>query len=531
MMERVHLLPLLLTLSVTGVCPKSEIDVRTVHAGEMEVLTDSRSNHSDARRVWTSYTSRGTEEISSMSSAQQRLRALLLHGGHLVILRASRNHEGNYSCSLRTGSQLWFRLVVQTTQSREQKKQSQYSKTCFAEEACSLNCPEVNTPAANIPNITSNGIIWNKEGELSKGYFPCVEENNGGVYTCTRLYLYYGQIYNKTFTVRLIVEPKENLMIPAITSPTDGDVVYVELGSPKVIHCKAVLYSELDGIFWSSEKSFIEKNSSFPVFYNSSRDTKGEETKMIASLVFKSVSKEDTSKNYTCRLESESRSSKVTITLVEKPGVSYVPLALGVVCVMVVMVSTLVLYVSFKITITLFLRDTLGCHSRTSDGKSYDAFLMYYESDADAGLHEEDRKYLERVLEERFGYSLCLYERDVLPGQAEAEAVLECIEQSRTVVLVPTSPDPGPGSGLLIALHEALVERQTRLVFINTDTTEELKCGLLPETLQFLSETGDCVTWKGQSSMQPSSSFWKQLRYYLAAPQYSAKARLLPQTV
>ena len=45
---------------------------------------------------------------------------------------------------------------------------------------------------------------------------------------------------------------------------------------------------------------------------------------------------------------------------------AYVPLALGIVCVVVVMVSTVVIYVKFKINITLFLRDTLGCRRSTS---------------------------------------------------------------------------------------------------------------------------------------------------------------------
>ena len=50
------------------------------------------------------------------------------------------------------------------------------------------------------------------------------------------------------------------------------------------------------------------------------------------------------------------------------------------------------------------------------DGKSYDAFLLCYKSDTDTGLNAHDRKCLESVLEERFGYSLCLHDRDVLPG-------------------------------------------------------------------------------------------------------------------
>lgn len=52
-----------------------------------------------------------------------------------------------------------------------------------------------------------------------------------------------------------------------------------------------------------------------------------------------------------------------------------------------------------------------------SDGKSYDAFLMCYKCDTAGGLNPSDKRWLESVLEEKFGYSLCLYDRDVLPGK------------------------------------------------------------------------------------------------------------------
>lgn len=53
------------------------------------------------------------------------------------------------------------------------------------------------------------------------------------------------------------------------------------------------------------------------------------------------------------------------------------------------------------------------------DGKSYDACVMYYESNACAGLSEHDAKTLENTLEEQFGYSLCLFHRNVLPGRGK----------------------------------------------------------------------------------------------------------------
>ena len=59
------------------------------------------------------------------------------------------------------------------------------------------------------------------------------------------------------------------------------------------------------------------------------------------------------------------------------------------------------------------------------DGKSYDAFLMCYKSDTDAGLNDDDRKWLESVMEEEFSYSLCLFDRDVLPGKGTCLDVLQ----------------------------------------------------------------------------------------------------------
>ncbi|KAM8893650.1 uncharacterized protein AB9W97_010674 [Spinachia spinachia] len=533
-MVQVLLLPLFLLLaSLKGVCPRN-LTEPYVKAGEMVALycpQDSGSSHEEAKVVWIGRTPQ-ERHLTGTSAAEQRKMGLLIGGRSLVILSASLDQQGNYSCSLGKGSrQLWFRLIVCTTQSRECQKRTRYPQICVTQEACTLHCPEVNVPAA-ANNITSKGTTWHKEGQsfLRDDHFPSVEENDQGEYRCTRSYLYDGKIYNMTFTVVLTVKLKAKKDKSAgISSPHKSDVFYVDLGTTLVIDCKAVMYQDSDEIFWLSESSMVEMNTSFPVFYNATREINASEIKMTASLVFNKVSEEDLSKIYTCELESVSGPpSSVNITLAQKPRPSYVSLALATVGVVVVMVLTVVIYVRFRINVTLFLRDSLGCHRSTSDGKSYDAFLMCYESYTDRGLNEDDRKCLQSVLEERFGYRVCLYHRDVQPGQAAAEAVLDCVDRSRTVVLVPTSSEPGPGSGLLSAIHAALVERQTRLIFIQTEKAGAPQSGSLPEALQLLGEAGDRVTWKGTSSTPHSSSFWKQLRYCLPAPQEASPIKLLP---
>ncbi|TNN74492.1 Interleukin-1-binding protein [Liparis tanakae] len=345
MMVEALLPPLLLLLaSLTGV-----FSLRTgqtyVRAGEMVALC-CHHDCGDAKVIWTSSSSQ-ERDLADMSSAEQTQMGLLVRGRSLVILSASVNHQGNYSCSPgNASSRFWFGLIVCTTQSRECEKRTQYPQQCHQQEACTLNCPTVNIPAASITNITSNGIIWNKEGEPKDGYFSSVEENDHGVYTCNRSYLYRTQVYHKTFAVVLEVKPN---------------------GATLVVDCKAVTYSDFD-VLWFHGKSEVETNNSFPVFYNYTREVKGAEIKMTASLVFKKVSEEDLSKTYTCRLDAVSGpSSFVTITLAQKAHTSYVSLALAVGGVMVVMVLAVVIYVRFKINITIFLRDTLGCHSSISE--------------------------------------------------------------------------------------------------------------------------------------------------------------------
>ncbi|XP_072237417.1 interleukin-18 receptor 1-like [Leuresthes tenuis] len=494
-----------LLFSFAGVCPLNLTEIY-VKAGEIVVLCCN-----DTETLWKKDTN---QYISNqMSEVEQKRMGVAVHGNCLVIPRASVNHQGNYTCYSNRNTSRETRLTVYTSQSKENKGRGQYLQKCYTQESCTLYCPEDKIPAADTLNITLRDITWIKDDEPSKQYFRSVEKNNSGNYTCTRSYVYDGEIYHRSMRVQLDVQPGKPERYVTINSPQDGDVFQVELGTTVVIDCSATINACDESLFWLHVAP--SRKSKGRVFYNltCNKDTR----KMTSSLVFTEVFAEDLSKNFTCKLEDDSNPAQlVNITLTKKPLHSYISLVQCVISIVVVTAVTAVIYVKFKIDITLFFRDTLGCRRRTSDGKSYDAFLMSYMSDAHGGLNEDDREWLESTLEERFGYCLCLYDRDVLPGDAVAEAVLNCVEQSRTVVLVPSSQASEQGSGLLSAIHAALVERHTRLIFINTEQTEMSRSGSLAETLHLLSETGHCVTWKGR---QPSSTFWKQLRYNLPAPQ------------
>ncbi|XP_068168326.1 X-linked interleukin-1 receptor accessory protein-like 2 [Antennarius striatus] len=512
---------LLMKKVFVSVCPQGQEPIYVKH-GEIVALHCSHYSHSQSgsKLIWKSDTTKKVN-LSSLSSAEQTQMDVLVRGSSLIILRASANHQGNYSCSLGNASRKFYVNVTMT-------EAMKYEDPCHAGQSCTLDCPEV-----NLPNLTSNGTAWQRVNSTNEdepspkyGYFSRVEETDQGVYICTRSYQYQDQKYSMSFEVVLRVHPQNGKKSSEITSPQMNDIIQVDLGSPAVIDCKADIYSESGEVFWLIGETFVDTNNRLPVFYNYTIQSETEARRMTASLVFQSVSEEDLLKNYTCKLEIDNQPpSSVTITLVKKVPPPYISLALCITGILVVMIVTVVIYVKFKISISLFLRDTLGCHGNTTDGKSCDAFLMCYKSHTDAGLSDSETKCLMSALEDRFGYNLCLYDRDVLPGGAAAEAVLHCMEQSRTVILVPTSSDHNAGFGLLSIIHAALVDRQTHLVFIKTEAAGDSRSVSVPEALQLLAEVGDCVTWKGPSSMSPSSFFWKQLRYYLPAPQNTEKKK------
>eukprot|EP00063_Salmo_salar_P033252 XP_014008087.1 PREDICTED: interleukin-18 receptor 1-like [Salmo salar] len=286
----------------------------------------------------------------------------------------------------------------------------------------------------------------------------------------------------------------------------------------------AVLSSETDLLQWLENRSFVEENQeTLPVFYNTSEENGHHQ----ASLVIRQVSEEQLRNRYTCQVESPSRNSNVSIIFQQKSPPQFHFLVLGILGVFAVTVVVVtVVYVKLKVDIILFLRDDLGWHHHNvSDGKRYDAYVLCYKSDTESGVSEEDRRQVEEVLEEEYGYSLCLYDRDVLPGEAVAEAVLGCIEQSRRLILVPSSLGLNPGQdsqySLLTGLHAALVERQTWLVLIQTesapDSQVDLELDSLPEALRLLAQSGHTVTWRGSHSKPLSSPFWKELRYRMPA--------------
>ncbi|XP_056463752.1 X-linked interleukin-1 receptor accessory protein-like 2 isoform X2 [Gadus chalcogrammus] len=449
--------------------------------------------------------------------------------GHLVVLSASVERQGNYSCSpWNSNATCWYTLTVSPTRQEEVP----VTKTCYNGLSCKLKhfCPR----DLVIPSLEHNNTkVWQQDkdtqGDSSNGYFEKVAEKDEGVYTCRRSYQYRGRLYNHTSTVMLKVKKTAD-SIPRIWSPKPGTVYPVQLGSQLVVPCEVEVYNMFDSSYWLDGKSFVKDDQNQSVYSNKTIKVgeKGER-KITTSLVFQKVTADQLSRTYTCKVESTKKYSNVSITLALKdvPVSSLRVALLAVLFAMLAVVSSGLVFYWCRVPFTLLLRDKLDCHSNASDGKLYDAYLMTYPSQTETALSEEDRRWMENVLEEQLGYRLCLQDRDVSPGEAVADAVMRCILQSRRVVLLPSAEDqPALCYGLPSAIHSALVDKKSRLLLIRTKTPrkvsveqpEEGGSRALPESLRLLTKAGSSVTWGGPCSRPLSSSFWKKLRYHLPAP-------------
>lgn len=85
--------------SFAGACPL-KLQEEYVKAGEMATLYcgDVQCDQGDKVTLWKKDTSQETYLHSNMSAEEQQEMGVLVFGNCLIILNASVDHQGNYSC-------------------------------------------------------------------------------------------------------------------------------------------------------------------------------------------------------------------------------------------------------------------------------------------------------------------------------------------------------------------------------------------------------------------------------------------------
>ncbi|XP_027722353.1 interleukin-18 receptor accessory protein-like isoform X2 [Vombatus ursinus] len=344
----------------------------------------------------------------------------------------------------------------------------------------SVPCPGVNCEG----DLQRQDVTWYKNGMLCPYWknthivFDEIYHQDHGVYVCD-----YNQSINSTWwLVRAVVEVKtvvkNTSLAPIIVNPTNDPVTLeVELGMPLTLECKVHFGQERNFnpvVKWYVEDAELNREELRQA--NISIDNQVERQTIYYTACLKQVTKKDLQKTFICFAQNSVGNATWTIKLKQK----------------------------------------------RRDGKEFDAFVSYAKQDSfdsldPSSLNEESfaLDLLPKVLEKKYGYTLCLFERDVIPGGVYTEDIVKIIKQSRRVICVlsPSYVSSPTVFELQAAVNLALEDQTLKLILIKFSPFKEPDS--LPHRVKKALNVLPTITWRSSKSTPSNSRFWNCVRYHM----------------
>ncbi|XP_010176449.1 interleukin-18 receptor 1, partial [Antrostomus carolinensis] len=361
--------------------------------------------------------------------------------------------------------------------------------------------------------------------------FKTLTVQHSGIYTCKILISHEGEIYHSTNTIKLVVEADAP---EAVTLEIVGhnEEIETEIGKGEILNCTGFLgyYMQEDAsLYWLINQTFPEKCTGIPENEPSICEEElkklqlGNKFYVTRLLRIKKVTDQDMHHNFTCMLQTDER-TQIKVVKLKKGNTRDLPVhifSIGMVLAVLfpcVAVAAVFVCVMFRVDLVLFYRDICRRDDTAGDGKEYDAFVSYLKDYISPT--EEEREFalriLPMILEENFGYKLCIFERDVSPGGAVVDDIHSFIDKSRRLIIILSQNYVSDRAiyELESGLHKALVERKTKIILIEYMPISDYN--FFPESLSLL-PSKRVVKWKKDKSLPVNSRFWKNLRYLMPA--------------
>ncbi|XP_077771053.1 interleukin-18 receptor accessory protein isoform X1 [Canis aureus] len=387
-----------------------------------------------------------------------------------------------------------------------------------------INCPSLNCQSdAQSPEVTwyQNGKLLPKE-RSNPIVVNEVYETNQGTYVCD-----YTQSDNtSSWIVRAVVQVrtivKDTTLKPDILDPIK-DVLEVELGKPLTLNCRARFGHQRDFnpvVKWYVKDSDQESEVPTPETIRVKHTIKDEVYERVIHL--KEVTQRDLRKKFICFAQNSIGNTTQSIQLKEKKGVVFIYILLGTVMTLAGMLTAGALLYMYWIEIVLLYRTYQSKDETLGDKKVFDAFISYakwssFENEATSSLSEEylALNLFPEVLENKYGYNLCLLDRDVAPGGVYAEDIVNIIKKSRRGIFI-LSPNYVNGPSIFelqAAVNLALDDKTLKLILIKFCSFQEPES--LPHLVKKALRVLPTVTWRNLKSVPPNSRFWTQMRYHM----------------
>ncbi|XP_051522214.1 interleukin-1 receptor accessory protein-like [Myxocyprinus asiaticus] len=392
-----------------------------------------------------------------------------------------------------------------------------------------LTCPDLHT--LTLPNST-HSVTWYHWCRTDGFWFTMDRELKGddvviyrmldpyaGVYTCVVSYQMNGRMLNftRTLNVTAVVADIGNKE-PLILNPAKDQIYSVTLGGRAELSCRVklpYLNDEKQEIWWTIDNKTVEQLADSRFTSPEAEFVSGYYGDQIKErfLYVMDFSADDLQREFQCSARNSRGFNTSRAVLKAELYVPTLELGCGLGVTLALMLMMFVIYHVFWLELLLLYRSWFGSDESYTDDKKYDVYISY-------ARNSEEEEFvlstLRRVLETEFGYSVCIFDRDSLPGGTITDDTLRFVSQSRRLVVVVSPCSAVHGTQALLELQAGLTSMlhggSLRVVLIQfkpvrrQSWVKELRRARLALTL---------IRWQGEKSVPLSSRFWKQLQLEL----------------
>ncbi|KAM7078411.1 interleukin-18 receptor 1 isoform 1-T1 [Molossus nigricans] len=470
----------------------------------------SERKNETAPPKWYRNASHGPMELSSHSSPR-----ITLHDYVLEFWPVELDDSGPYFLQLGHHTHEWKLNVIRRSKDSCYAEKQVTSKTVEVGKTLLVRCED--SYYQKLVNRTSLYKNCQEMNDTSSSLKKNAEFKDQGYYTCMFIIHRNGKPFTVTKTYNITIVEGHSNVVPAILGE-DLNHVGVELGKDVELNCSAVL-NEKGLIYWDIHNDSGNAHEEKETRHKSSKG------KWSVSRILKieNINEKNLNVFYNCTVFSEKGIDTKSFILLKKdhpdiPGHVFTRGMIIAIWLSGAVVCLVIVGVIYRVDLALFYRRFMGRDETLTDGKTYDAFVSYLkECQPENGEeHSFAVETLPRVLEGRFGYKLCIFERDVVPGGAVVDEIHSLIEQSRRLIVVLSKSymSNRVRYELESGLHEALVERKIKIILIEFTPVNDFT--FLPQSLKLL-KSHRVLKWQADKSRSYNSRFWKNLLYLMPA--------------
>ncbi|XP_042314152.1 LOW QUALITY PROTEIN: interleukin-1 receptor accessory protein [Sceloporus undulatus] len=345
--------------------------------------------------------------------------------------------------------------------------------------------------------------------------FFIVRQTYYGDYTCIATYRENGRDFNLTRTFRVkVVAPPSSSTAPQITTPNNYVVYEYKPGADIILHCEVIFTFLKDSpqeVWWTIDGKNTDEITELK-FNISQREAPLDigSVLVVKTLFVSKVTEKDLKRNYTCFAHNNNGTTHMQAWVRMKvPVPRYtVELACGLGATILLVVILTVIYHAYWLEMVLFYRAHFGTDETILDGKEYDIYVSY-------ARNAEEEEFvlltLRGVLENEFGYKLCIFDRDSLPGGIVTDETLSFIQRSRRLLVVLSPNYVLQGTQALLELKAGLEDMASRgtikVILVQYRAVKRSKVKELRQAKAALT----VIKWKGEKSSYPRGRFWKRL--------------------